>query len=66
MCEVGFALALPERLTGVRVTEKPLRDAEYRLGHVPEDPAEEWTGIDVDITGAPPEANCFSPSRSTA
>lgn len=45
-------LALAERLTGVRVTEELLRDAEYRLGYVPEEPAEEWTGIVIDITDA--------------
>jgi hypothetical protein len=42
--------ALAERLTGVRVTEEVLRDAEYQLGLVPEEPAEEWTGIAIDIT----------------
>ncbi|AOR29965.1 hypothetical protein BFF78_01700 [Streptomyces fodineus] len=46
------AFALAERLTGVRVTEELLRDAEYQLGHVPEEPAEEWTGIVIDITDA--------------
>jgi len=45
-------LALAERLTGVRVTEELLRDAEYQLGQVPEEPAEEWTGIVIDITDA--------------
>jgi hypothetical protein len=45
-------LALAERLTGVRVTEELLRDAEYHLGHLPEKPAEEWTGIVIDITDA--------------
>ncbi|MFE2579596.1 DUF6461 domain-containing protein [Streptomyces sp. NPDC059378] len=45
-------LALAERLTGVRVTEELLRDAEYRLGLVPEEPAEEWTTVVVDITDA--------------
>jgi hypothetical protein len=45
-------LALAERLTGVRVTEELLRDAEYHLGHLPEEPAEEWTGIVIDITDA--------------
>jgi hypothetical protein len=44
--------ALAERLTGVRVTEELLRDAEYQLGHVPEEPAEEWTSIVIDITDA--------------
>jgi benzoyl-CoA reductase/2-hydroxyglutaryl-CoA dehydratase subunit BcrC/BadD/HgdB len=44
--------ALAERLTGVRVTEELLRDAEYQLGHVPEEPAEDWTGIVIDITDA--------------
>ncbi|MET8422127.1 DUF6461 domain-containing protein [Streptomyces sp. NPDC005134] len=45
-------LALAERLTGVRVTEELLRAAEYHLGHVPEEPTEEWTGIVIDITDA--------------
>lgn len=44
--------ALAERLTGVRVTEELLRDAEYQLGHVPEELAEDWTGIVIDITDA--------------
>ncbi|MFJ4846886.1 MULTISPECIES: DUF6461 domain-containing protein [unclassified Streptomyces] len=46
------AFALAERLTGVRLTERLLRDAEYRLGHVPEEPAEEWTAVVVDVPGA--------------
>ncbi|WP_093627009.1 DUF6461 domain-containing protein [Streptomyces sp. 3213.3] len=46
------AFALAERLTGVRVTEELLRDAEYQLGYVPEEPAEEWTGVVIDITDA--------------
>ncbi|MFI5755467.1 DUF6461 domain-containing protein [Streptomyces sp. NPDC051569] len=45
-------LALAERLTGVRVTEDLLRDAEYQLGHVPEEPAKEWTSVVIDITDA--------------
>lgn len=45
-------LALAERLTGVRVTEEVLRDAEYHLGFVGEEPAEEWTGIVIDLTDA--------------
>ncbi|MET9347613.1 DUF6461 domain-containing protein [Streptomyces termitum] len=45
-------LALTERLTGVRVTEPFLRDATYELGIVPERPAEEWTGVVIDITDA--------------
>lgn len=44
--------ALAERLTGVRVTEELLRDVEYQLGHVPEEPAEQWTSVVVDITDA--------------
>ncbi|AVZ76651.1 hypothetical protein SLUN_35020 [Streptomyces lunaelactis] len=48
----AVVLALAERLTGVRVTEELLRDAEYHLGHLPEEPAEEWTGIVIDITDA--------------
>ncbi|GAB2814504.1 hypothetical protein GCM10027073_53200 [Streptomyces chlorus] len=34
-------LALAERLTGVRVTEELLHDAEYQLGHVLDEPVEE-------------------------
>ncbi|MFD6529359.1 DUF6461 domain-containing protein [Streptomyces sp. NPDC060184] len=45
-------LALTERLTGVRVTESFLRDATYELGLVPEQPAEEWTSVVIDITDA--------------
>ncbi|MGW7545650.1 DUF6461 domain-containing protein [Streptomyces sp. NPDC054770] len=45
-------LALAERLTGIRVTESLLRDATYELGLVPEQPAEEWTGLVIDITDA--------------
>ncbi|MDV5143459.1 DUF6461 domain-containing protein [Streptomyces sp. SBC-4] len=45
-------LALAERLTGVRVTEELLKDAEYELGYVPEVPADDWTGIVIDITDA--------------
>ncbi|WP_244529904.1 DUF6461 domain-containing protein [Streptomyces wuyuanensis] len=43
---------LAERLTGVRATEELLQRAEYQLGHVPEEPAEEWTGIIIEITDA--------------
>lgn len=50
--EKAAVLALAERLTGVRVTEELLAEAEYRLGHVPEEPAEEWTSVVVDITDA--------------
>lgn len=45
-------LALAERLTGVRVTESLLQDAAYELGLVPEQPAEEWTSVVIDITDA--------------
>ncbi|MEU7604808.1 DUF6461 domain-containing protein [Streptomyces sp. NPDC041003] len=34
--------ALTERLTGVRVTEELLVNAEYQTGEVPEEPAGEW------------------------
>ncbi|MFE7569084.1 DUF6461 domain-containing protein [Streptomyces sp. NPDC057539] len=44
--------ALAERLTGIRVTESLLQDATYELGLVPEEPAEEWTGVVIDITDA--------------
>ncbi|MFD4507021.1 DUF6461 domain-containing protein [Streptomyces sp. NPDC058457] len=57
-------LALTERLTGVRVTEELLQEAEYQLGHVPEEPAEEWTGIVIDIEAAAPIVDC-GPSSST-
>jgi hypothetical protein len=45
-------LALAERLTGIRVTESLLQGATYELGLVPEQPAEEWTGVVIDITDA--------------
>ncbi|MFD7004403.1 DUF6461 domain-containing protein [Streptomyces mirabilis] len=45
-------LALAERLTGVRLTEELLKDAEYHFGHVPDEPAEEWTKFVIDITDA--------------
>lgn len=44
--------ALTERLTGVQVTEELLADAEYRIGEVPEEPAEEWESISIDLTDA--------------
>ncbi|MGW9448722.1 DUF6461 domain-containing protein [Streptomyces sp. NPDC055632] len=45
-------LSLAERLTGIRVTESLLQDATYELGLVPEQPAEEWTRMVIDITDA--------------
>nr|WP_256340330.1 DUF6461 domain-containing protein [Streptomyces sp. 2231.1] len=48
-------LALAERLTGIRVTEALLENATYELGLVPEQPAEEGTGVIIDITDAPGE-----------
>lgn len=45
-------LALSERLTGVRVTEELLAEAEYRTVEVPEEPAEEWESVTIDITDA--------------
>ncbi|WP_284453794.1 DUF6461 domain-containing protein [Streptomyces sp. MRC013] len=45
-------LALTERLTGVRLTEELLRNAQYHFGHVPEAPAAEWTKMVIDVTGA--------------
>ncbi|WP_020123927.1 DUF6461 domain-containing protein [Streptomyces canus] len=45
-------LALAERLTGIRVTDSLLQDAAYELGLVPEEPAQEWTGVVIDITDA--------------
>ncbi|MEV0845624.1 DUF6461 domain-containing protein [Streptomyces sp. NPDC049954] len=50
--EKAAVLALAERLTGVRVTESLLQDATYELGLVPEEPAEEWTSVVIDITDA--------------
>lgn len=47
--EAAFALA--ERLTGVRVTEAMLDNADYQTGIV-EMPTEDWTHIVVDITDA--------------
>jgi hypothetical protein len=44
--------ALAERLTGVQVTEELLRGAEYRMGEVPEEPAEEWRSITIDLRDA--------------
>ncbi|MGX1267246.1 DUF6461 domain-containing protein [Streptomyces phaeoluteigriseus] len=44
--------ALAERLTGIRVTESLLQHARYELGLVPEQPAEEWTRVVIDITDA--------------
>ncbi|MFE7031433.1 DUF6461 domain-containing protein [Streptomyces sp. NPDC057621] len=46
------AFALTERLTGVRVTKSLLQEATYELGLVPDQPAEEWTGLVIDITDA--------------
>ncbi|MDH6612768.1 hypothetical protein M2164_008403 [Streptomyces sp. SAI-208] len=45
-------LALADRLTCIRVTDSLLQDAAYELGLVPEQPAEEWTGVVIDITDA--------------
>lgn len=44
--------ALSERLTGVQVTEELLAEAVYRVGEVPEEPAEEWESVVIDITDA--------------
>lgn len=44
--------ALAERLTGVRVTEELLAEAEYRMGEVQEEPAEEWESITIDLRDA--------------
>ncbi|MFE2537506.1 DUF6461 domain-containing protein [Streptomyces sp. NPDC059371] len=45
-------LALAERLTGVRVTEGLLAEAEYQVGEVLEEPTEEWQSITIDVTDA--------------
>ncbi|MDV9169421.1 DUF6461 domain-containing protein [Streptomyces sp. W16] len=67
ICEVGLGLtdeeasrvdrkaavfALAERLTGVRVTAELLKLAEYQTAEMPEEPAEEWKGVIIDITDA--------------
>lgn len=44
--------ALTERLTGVQVTDELLRHADYQVGEVPEEPAEDWETVTVDITDA--------------
>ncbi|MER5717508.1 DUF6461 domain-containing protein [Streptomyces sp. NPDC002132] len=55
---------LAERLTGLRVTESLLQDATYELGLVLEQPAEEWTGLVIDITDAKTtESVCTRRSR---
>lgn len=51
--EKAAVFALAERLTGMRVTEELLRQAEFRMGHVPEEPAPQWSSIVIDI----PDAN---------
>ncbi|MFC9294566.1 DUF6461 domain-containing protein [Streptomyces sp. NPDC057011] len=43
-------LALTERLTGVRVTADLLANSEYATAEVPQEPAEEWESITIDIT----------------
>lgn len=48
----ALLLALAERLTGVRATEEFLTRAEYRLGHVPEEPAQEGTSVVIALTDA--------------
>ncbi|MFJ1561664.1 DUF6461 domain-containing protein [Streptomyces mirabilis] len=44
--------ALAERLTGVRVTEELLAEAEYRMTDLPKAPADEWESVTIDITDA--------------
>ncbi|TFV33736.1 hypothetical protein E4K10_39895 [Streptomyces sp. T1317-0309] len=44
--------ALTERLTGVRVTDELLAEAEFRTGDVPEEPAGSWESVTVDIADA--------------
>lgn len=41
--------ALAERLTGVRVAEELLRGAAFQMGEVPEERAEEWRSITIDL-----------------
>lgn len=50
--EKAAILALTERLTGVRLTPDLLEAAEYQVGEVPAEPAEEWESITVDVTDA--------------
>jgi hypothetical protein len=45
-------LALAERLTGVRITEELLGQSEYQVAEVPEEPAETYSGVTIDITDA--------------
>ncbi|WP_369251895.1 DUF6461 domain-containing protein [Streptomyces sp. R41] len=44
--------ALAERLTGVQVTQELLTTAGYLTGEVPEEPAEDWDSITIDMTDA--------------
>ncbi|MFE1850179.1 DUF6461 domain-containing protein [Streptomyces sp. NPDC002387] len=44
--------AMTERLTGVRVTDELLAEAEFRTGDVPEEPAGSWESVTVDIADA--------------
>ncbi|MFE6554712.1 DUF6461 domain-containing protein [Streptomyces sp. NPDC004096] len=44
--------ALTERLTGVRVTDEVLAEAEFLTGHVLAEPAGSWESVTVDITDA--------------
>ncbi|MET8788245.1 DUF6461 domain-containing protein [Streptomyces sp. NPDC004589] len=44
--------ALAERLTGVRVTDEVLAEAEFLTGHVLDEPAGSWESVTVDITDA--------------
>ncbi|WP_327289226.1 DUF6461 domain-containing protein [Streptomyces sp. NBC_01198] len=49
----GAAVLAPaERLTGVRIDPELLAAAEYQVGEVPQEPAEEWESVTVDITDA--------------
>ncbi|NUS57552.1 MAG: hypothetical protein HOV66_22250 [Streptomycetaceae bacterium] len=56
-------LALAERLSGVPLTEDLLRHAEYQLGHVPDEPAPEWTSVVIDVTDANGERFCKEVTR---
>lgn len=40
--------ALAERLTGVRVSEELLAEAEYRMTDLPKAPADEWESVTID------------------
>ncbi|WP_326696340.1 hypothetical protein OG909_02770 [Streptomyces sp. NBC_01754] len=50
-------------LTGVEVAERSPGRTRYRMGRVPEEPAEGWESVTVDITDAYGERTHVTPSR---